>query len=140
VTDLTALISRLKEAEAGSADLDTEIAIALAFGGHLYPGRPLGSFKAGYVQADLGRDGWSVGWSVPPFTASLDAALALVESKLPGWLWAGGTVGVFEGGEAALMTLHPPPDDAEAYSIGRAATPALAALIALLTALESQHV
>jgi hypothetical protein len=66
-----------------------------------------------------------------PYTASLDAALALVERVLPGWAWSVGNLR--NGAQCYLMdrpggVLHEP---------GLAATPPLAVLRALLAALLS---
>jgi hypothetical protein len=73
--------------------------------------------------------------SIPPFTASLDAALALVEEKLPGW-W--GSVDFGDWGDnpvRARLNLK----ENHAKANGEGATPALAVLSALFAALEAQH-
>lgn len=65
---------------------------------------------------------------VPELTASLDAAIALVERVLPGWDWG--------RDDDQRMYLYPPNTD-ECLS-ARGATPAIALLIALLKAKEAQ--
>jgi hypothetical protein len=130
--DLTDLLARLEAAEGPGIVLETQIAIALRDGAEGYPNFPLGSFRDGFVQANMGRHGWSVGWRVPPYTASLDAALALVERVLPGWGWAmsssaAGPFGVvFLPGERMREATHK--------------TPALALLCALVKALIAKEV
>jgi hypothetical protein len=68
-----------------------------------------------------------------PYTSSLDAALALVEEKLPGWDWSLH----FDNGEA-LAGIQPPSEDGCNFSDCSGATPALALLHALLRALGQQ--
>jgi hypothetical protein len=67
---MTDLIKRLEEARAGSADLDREVERAL-----------------GVIPMGLHEDGtW--GQKQRPWTASLDAALALAKQVLPGlYMW-----------------------------------------------------
>lgn len=81
------------------------------------------------------RPGWltnddregSAQWC-PHFTASIDAALALVERMLPGWQWLVGRNEIEPKGTCYL--LH-----ARKHSYGSAPTPALAILLALLDAI-----
>lgn len=84
--------------------------------------------------------------TAPRYTASIDAALALVERMLPGWKWGVSSIAVRTGektaegypryGEGfrahvtAVSALRPMP------SIGEAPTAPLAILLALLTALQ----
>lgn len=63
----------------------------------------------------------------PHYTASLDAALALVERVLPDWAWSIGNLST--GGQAYLMR------KGGSMAEGKAATPPLAVLAALLVAL-----
>lgn len=77
-----------------------------------------------------------------PFTASLDAAVALVGRVLPGWFWRVGRTSLFPNGWAYISKTHPSHCDREdeaSCSDGRAATPAIALLIATLKALDQQH-
>lgn len=70
---------------------------------------------------------------VPAYTASLDAALALVERVLPGWVWSVGNL-ASGGGQAYLMRAQ-----SAALIGGKASTPALALLAAMLKALMAQE-
>lgn len=86
------LESRLVEAEGASRELDGVIGAALRIKADHIPdwadenfpvwrGRPDGRVEV--VHTD-GKGG--VHWEVPRYTESIDAALALIEEKLPGWL------------------------------------------------------
>ncbi|MGE0575399.1 hypothetical protein [Reyranella sp.] len=80
---------------------------------------------------------------------SIDAALALVEEKLPGWSWSVDTMTVPPGDwsklkRLPLAKLAEPVVTEFGFAIGQrayeqAATPALAVLAALFAALEAQH-
>ena len=68
---ITSLIEKLEGAEAGSPELDADV--ALQVGWTVHPG-----------------DNWigpHAEIAVPDYTTSLDAALALAERVLPGWVW-----------------------------------------------------
>lgn len=70
-------------------------------------------------------------WQSPTYTASLDATIALVERKLPDWVWSASSTGVawvmsFKAGEG---------DDFHTGSLEN--RPAIALLICLLRALSS---
>lgn len=71
------------------------------------------------------------------FTASIDAALALVEAKLPDWTaWELCSRG---GKQRFVFELSKLLDDhQETYEVGRSRHPPLAILIALLRALEAK--
>lgn len=69
----------------------------------------------------------------PLYTASLDAVVALVERKLPGWDWI---IGKTNGG----LTIHAQLGPESLGYICFGETPALALLAALLSALEPSHV
>jgi hypothetical protein len=127
------LLARVEAATGPDRALDSAIAIALRVGAEGYPRSPLGTFRPGYVQADLGRDGWSVGWRTEPYTASLDAALALVARALPGgWHVNLGRTYRDKSGRGPWMAyLENDPDEAQAH----APTASLALLAAMLRAL-----
>lgn len=83
----------------------------------------------------LGHDQWGDNIEIKIADAlhgSLDAALALVEEKLPGWAWSVGNRAF--GGQSYLMQAP----GGEMIS-GFGSTPAIAVLIALLKALGDQH-
>lgn len=65
------------------------------------------------------------------YTASIDAALALVERLLPGWLWTFGSYGPDDGPWACITEPTEPCADYAA----RGPTPALAILSALMSAM-----
>jgi hypothetical protein len=111
---MTDLIKRLEEATAGSADLDREVERALRV-----------------VPMGLREDGtW--GQKQRPWTASLDAALALAERVLPGWCWM---IERHKNGTATAW-LH----EWNAYGEGEQVvsnTPALALCAAILKATDT---
>lgn len=74
-------------------------------------------------------------WTCPRFTTSLDAALALAERVLPGW-YAGMQANRFSAGEPWSFWLE---EAEEHQQFERAAsTPALAACLAILSAVAAQ--
>jgi len=117
------ILERLKSATAASRELDAEIAKAIGYQnvGHHDVGSP---HLWGWY--GLSPDGDKV--QIPPFTASIDAALALVERMLPGWKYE------IRPRFAKLLNPHKPRSDAS----GMGDTPALAILIALFTALKER--
>lgn len=74
-------------------------------------------------------------------TASIDAAVALVELMLPGWFWRCGRTSLFPNGWAFLAK-HAPDHcdrgDEFAAADGKAQTPAIAILLSLFRALEAK--
>lgn len=64
-SDLQALLRRVEEASGPDRELDAELAFR---------------FKSGFVRGRSDDAAYA-----PPYTASLDAALALTERVLPGW-------------------------------------------------------
>lgn len=116
MTDHTDLIRRLEEAEAGSRRLDVAVHDAL------FPPR-----ADGYQMPDgtVLPPSWGRGFDDPPYTTSLDAALALVERVLPG----AEVIAISRtrtGGWGSGVNGH----------VAYAATPALALVIATLRALQ----
>ena len=78
----------------------------------------------------------------PSYTASIDAAIALAEIVLPGWKWRVGRTELFPNGWAYVHKYDPSNcdrTDEAACADGKAATPAIALLIALLRAKEASH-
>jgi len=69
----------------------------------------------------------------PIYTASLDAAIALVERTLPGYIWS-----VSDGDEHGPNALVHRPDDKSPVG-DMAATPAIALLISMFRALEAKE-
>lgn len=71
---------------------------------------------------------------LPPYTASLDAAIALVEAKLPGWSWgAGRDDGRYSSGVEKVTRY-----DREVY-MAVSNNAAIALLIAMFHALQSEE-
>ena len=118
---MNSIIDRLEKATGGDRELDAAI-FDIACGGLFWPEN-----ETLWVQ---------VGWNRVPkaFTASLDAAIALVEKMLPGWGWM---VERQPNGEAEAWL-----DEFGAYAYGRPVqgrTPAIALLIALFRALRGSQ-
>jgi hypothetical protein len=109
-----ALASRLEEASGGSRELDREIFVALE------PEKASQRCYAGELEGNVAA------YMTPYYTVSLDAALALVERKLPGWSWR---IGNRPGGGAWVLL-----GTSREEHLG--ATPALALLLALVKALS----
>lgn len=83
-------------------------------------------------------------WNVPRLTASLDAALALVEAKLPGWRGGAMTWDWNSEEPHAVCELLPPWPEGQyeppEHAIAKAKTLPLALLSALLSALDRESV
>lgn len=78
-------------------------------------------------------------WNVPPWSGSLDAALALVERALPGWSWEVRKSGFGDPVQAYFWNPRKSPGEANNWrvTLNHGHAP-LAVLAALLSALESQ--
>jgi hypothetical protein len=74
------LIERLEKAEIGGRELDHDI--SEAFHPHLIGFRLRSGFDG--VSVGWAGPGWSTAWP-PTYTTSLDAIVALIGEKLPGW-------------------------------------------------------
>jgi len=119
---VTTLLSRVRAATGADRELDEQIAIQIAgFKPTLRLGDPM-----------LGNERTVPQYS-PPYTASLDAALALVEKVRPEAHWIVQTTDWREAKKySAEIVLNP----AKPFICYDAPTPALALLAALLTSLE----
>lgn len=129
--DLAELARRVEEADGPDPKLDAEIMALFYRRGWAKIG-VYDSAKGRQIKSRVWKDRDSGAWvSTHPkqFTASLDAAHALVSEKLPGWAWSVGNLTA--GAQAYLM----PRPGAEMIA-GRATTPALALTAALLKALD----
>lgn len=91
----------------------------------------LGAVDAGKVQRNFSP----ISSSQPAFTASLDAAVALVERVLPGWDQGSSFLG--EDGGYAEVWEHGYHDDTVVKSHGK--TQAIALLFAILSALKAKE-
>lgn len=122
---LADLIAKVEAAEGGSRELDRLIAMTLA--GATADYTPAGEFR-GYYRGGF----WVSIGPIEPVTVFVDAALALVERKLPGL-------------QKSVVDLRPVrPCEANIWHYGhfddvhaKAATPALALCLALLRALST---
>lgn len=127
MTDRETLVGlRAKVAALSGPDREVDGSIALALGL-----APAGSFRLQVIGdgGDFGTGPYDI-WKSPSYTASIDAAVALIERLLPVWRglldigdWApsGGYMARLEG--------------ADGHASAEGATPALALLLALLDAL-----
>lgn len=137
------LIERLEKADAGSRELDGQIEVVarwvMAARAGLAP-----EHRARWKSGRLGQvyDG-NTGYDAQPVTTSLDAALALAERVLPGWLWEATTITTTIGGirKPLAVVVDPEGENDDVRTFGTAATPALAFCIAILRALRTteQH-
>ena len=125
MSDLSSLIARLEKATGPDTELDVDIAIALG----VIPSREW--WSTNYVKAGiLGR-----------YTASVDAAAGLLQNKLPGWFWRCGSTPLFPCGWAFISRTdanNALPGDEFSSADGKAATPAIALVLATLRALQSK--
>ena len=119
MTNLRELEKRLEEATGGSEDLNIEILHVL---------HDHGGFAREMVV-------------VPNFTASLDAAVALVERVLPGWYWASHSSQYWDNGRPAdkcflggVYDASPPEINGKNFVVHKQ-TAALALCLALIRAL-----
>jgi hypothetical protein len=112
---------RLSEATGGSRELDDAVDAAL------WPE------SAKYRHAALSRGDYTTYPEPAPVTSSIDAALALVERKLPGW-W----VQVSTHGIATIQRVLGGDQPAPRIRV-TAATPALAICLCLIRALATQE-
>lgn len=140
------LIERLEAAT--GADRELDCLLWLRFGstkGRWDQGLPLGptemvncrTMTEALAAFPTDASGIARAWNVPALTGSLDAALALVEEKLPGWFWKMGQNPRTPETERYWFEVQCPARDV--YREAAAPTPALAVLIALLRALEEKN-
>lgn len=140
--DLTSIIEKLEKAEGPSRDLDVEIMNALAprspdekrlFDGKVYPA------TWGAVGQVCDHIRYFV--EAPFLTSSTDAAVSVLNEALPGWFWRCGSTPLFPNGWAFISRTdanNALPGDEFACSDGKAATPAIALVLATLRALQSR--
>ena len=139
MTDLTDLIARVEKLEGPDREVDDLIAVRVA---RMKPTTTYGHEVLGNLREAPNRS--------PLYTASLDAALALVERVLPGW---GGMVdfgALMCGAAVHSADLWSPvrevgetedgfPVDIRDEARGEAKTPALALILTLLRALQASE-
>ncbi|MDP3492782.1 MAG: hypothetical protein Q8R82_06675 [Hyphomonadaceae bacterium] len=131
-SELSELLARVEAASGPDRGIDARIYAALV---NTYP--HLNDLVASRQKAHPNEDAWKLGavdWRVKPYTASVDAALALVERVLPDHDW------IVEGGKSgsnAVLLARVAEDDGPNAHTAQQATPALAICAALLLALAS---
>lgn len=128
MSSLNELLGQIRSAPEGDRELDADIAQALGF--------EIEWKQANYTMEMYPVITWPPGREpCPRFTTSVDAALTLVAYVLPEWLGK-----VSFGGRGGFCWLWEPGvlsgDNAPAYG----ASPALAVVVALLSALTAQQV
>jgi len=148
MSDLSSLIARLEAAEGPDRELDRLI--------HFHVESPwLAEKCVKWVPAAFegpndflwwsaerqaeGKAGYHDGWE--SYTASVDAAAELLQNKLPGWFWRCGSTPLFPNGWAFISRTdanNALPGDEFACSDGKAATPAIALVLATLRALQQK--
>jgi hypothetical protein len=132
--DLKELIARVEGASGPDRGLDVYVAQAVDKPTTLLNGQTFDQAVAGFPN-DL--DGIARHWPVLAYTASLDAAISLLERVLPGATWA-----VFGADAAFDMPLcEASVADAESFDSTKALapTPALALVLAILKALDARE-
>ena len=125
MTSLTDLLARVEAAQGPDRELDCAIFCATA-------ASPFQSYYPDCVLASQG--GFAARLEIDDiekFTASLDAAVALMERVLPGWSWT-----LRSNSTAVLWS--PQSDAHDREMVARCATPALALLAAILRALAQK--
>ena len=139
------LIDKLRAADGPDRELDAEIALLLTKpdGESAYWSMPPREGPEACAPGTLWRKNRgfrSILEDAPLYTASIDAALALVADKLPGWKWS---INRLDYGHTAFV--RPPlktQGDLEMQDMGEGGahqtSPAIAILIALLSALEGE--
>lgn len=147
MSDLKALLERVKAATGPDRTIDRDLSV-LPGGpnfvkerdGHIAYFRHSDTDERGrtmaFASGPTGSDFDGLNESAWPFyTASIDAALALVERMLPGWPWVASSLGEEDCPSAAVTT---PDGDFDDFTCS-AATPPLALLAALLSALIARE-
>lgn len=123
MTDLTTLSRRVSEAEGPSRELDAEIAEALGWSTFMLGGAGL-CWKSpdGHIHA-----------GPPEWTRSLDAVVALIAEKLPGFKWS-----LHKSGSPYIAGVTKEAPVRTMPHMGVAKTPALALLSAALLAIHER--
>ena len=131
--DLQTLLERVKAAGGPDRELDAELWVALEPGATRKQWSYIHEASGRECHVDETRDATRRLIIVPSFTASIDAALALVERALPGRGYE-----IHQGIHETPMVRLIRPDESAPDEYDSASPPALAILAALLTALIAQ--
>lgn len=143
ITRLRSLLERCEKASGPDRELDADLAVAM---GHFdyrlrYGLEDCRIVRGRIIDANqvevgvVGKGGLLFIDDLPKFTASLDAAVALIEKALPGWDWRGQSMG--SDGCFAEVWWHGWRDDTVIHA--EAKSPTLALLSALLKALIARE-
>ena len=132
----TEILTRLREATGPDRQLDDDIIKAV------WPDAKVLHYPSytNFQTIPIQRGGPGSFWrKAPSWTESIDAVFALIEEILPGWNW-----GIYKiAAEVFICDLSPPPTHPncimDVVAEGQKCTAPLAALTALLTALEAQE-
>lgn len=132
MTDFAGLLARVREAKGPDRQIDADV---FEYVDPDFPSLP----------ATFGTGAYTI-VTAPLYTASIDAALALVERMLPGWFWRTGKMtaphwdksqGCYQPYWAHIQRTHADHCDRDDEATGYAQTAPLAILSALLRALSS---
>ncbi len=123
------LIAKLEALDGPSREVDRDIATHF--------GDPW-DYGVSWRGWGIGQDGRPIEKPVAfPYTASLDAAIALVGRVLPGWSWEARRSG-FGNGQASVWNPMEQPRPGKTIRADHKSSPAIALLIATLKALEAR--
>ena len=146
--DIASLLERVEKATKADRDLDRDLCLGLSYSGYVDAPLNLRRAEDDWLDYECVEDGHTVQCSdtPPELTASIDAALALVERMLPGWKWGVASVAVKTGEKSPegyprygtgfrahvtqVSALRPMP------SVAEGPTAPLAILVALLRSLS----
>ena len=130
MSDLTELLERVKAATGPDRELDGDVWLAVI------SGATRRNVMAAWPDEDViweyhdpERNTMFRDNMIPRLSASIDAAVAIVERKMPGWVW--------QVRKSGYVELHHPTHHLK-DEIGTAKTPPLSILAALLSALIAQ--
>ena len=127
------ILDRLRSAETGSRELDFHV-YAESNNSELIGHWRMTRRENPSDWLDLDEPSWPNS-GVPPYTASIDAALALVDKMLPGWDWE---VGRYHRLTFQAVLWERGYRD-KTQILGHGASPALAIVTALFTAIEAKE-
>lgn len=122
------LLTKLQEAKEGSRELDAALHEAIT------TFRPKRAGPGWRNENDFVIPVFPGFAILPAYTTSLDAALALVGERLPGWRWA-----ISEGARASLQKGPPALSRGSIPITAKHKSPAIAICIALIKALEKDE-
>lgn len=134
------LIERLERAETGSQELDAAICIAIGYAGQNGEG-------AANIRTDPDWEGdllFEIGAEeccnpIPNLTTSLDAIVALIGQKMPGWTWDAGDRFYGSDWDLAWARVYPHRQQGAGTGNVTAKTPPTALCVALLRAIQSKE-